>query len=72
MKNNRAKFGALTLPNGNILILGGKQDGHRIATCEELDLNTDCTWKLSEIVLPTPRSGFGVIIVNSIALLSFS
>jgi hypothetical protein len=49
---------------GNVLIMGGKQAGKRVASCEELLLSS-MTWKESEISLPSPRSGFASISLSS-------
>jgi N-acetylneuraminic acid mutarotase len=62
LSSNRTKFSSLPLPNSNILVLGGKQDGSRIATCEEFCVK-DCMSKPSEITLTTAKSGFGALIV---------
>ncbi len=63
--NNRTKFSALPLPNsGSILIMGGKQDRSRTATCEEYCL-TDQVIMSSDIVLTSPKSGFGALLLKS-------
>eukprot|EP01017_Pseudomicrothorax_dubius_P008719 TRINITY_DN1287_c0_g1_i4.p1 TRINITY_DN1287_c0_g1~~TRINITY_DN1287_c0_g1_i4.p1 ORF type:complete len:819 (-),score=157.68 TRINITY_DN1287_c0_g1_i4:215-2671(-) len=60
---SRTKFAAITLPNGRILVMGGKNDGARLSSCEEYDPK-DNIWRTSEIQLPVAKSGFGAIIVN--------
>ena len=60
MKSNRAKFASVVLDNGNILIMGGKLDGVRVANWEEysyIQRRVIQTGKLT-----SPRSGFGAVI----------
>ena len=54
------RFGTALLMNGNILIIGGKQDGMRVASCEEYQVK-ERKCSSSSIKLNSPRSGFGVI-----------
>jgi len=64
--NNRTKFSALPLPNsGSILIMGGKQERSRTATCEEYCL-ADQVIMPSDIILTSPKSGFGALLLKSI------
>lgn len=60
LKNNRAKFSITQLSNGNILIMGGKYEGMRVALCEEFNPREN-KMKVAEIILTTPKSGFGVV-----------
>ncbi|KAL4442810.1 hypothetical protein ABPG74_010699 [Tetrahymena malaccensis] len=60
LPTNRAKFSMVGLDNGNILIIGGKQDGMRIALCEEYDPKTN-KLSISSMMLSTPKSGFGAV-----------
>ena len=67
----RTQFSALSY-QGDILILGGKQGGKRISTCEQYSLPSN-SWTLSEISLPFARSGFASLgISNDIYLLGGS
>lgn len=74
--NNRTKFSSLVLPNSkSILLLGGKQvfifyigiiiyfikEGARTATCVEYCL-ADQVIKPSNIMLTSPKSGFGALV----------
>ena len=47
------------------MILGGKQAGKRLATCEFFDFNTN-NWSISQISLPKARSGFVALTISSI------
>jgi len=62
--NNRTKFSALALPSsGSILILGGKLDKSRTATCEEYCVSDQVVMP-SDIVLTSPKSGFGALLLK--------
>lgn len=60
LPTNRAKFGVVSLPNGNFIILGGKQDGIRVASIDEF-FPKEKKWKNSELKLSAPKSGFGAL-----------
>ena len=60
----RTQFSAIVY-NTNIMILGGKQAGKRLATCEFFDFNTN-NWSISQISLPKARSGFVALTISSI------
>lgn len=63
MKSARTKFSSVALPNGNVLIMGGKQGSGRVSSCEELLIKENMI-KPSEIVLPVAKSGFGTCLIN--------
>jgi hypothetical protein len=47
-----------------IIIMGGKKDGERIATCEEFSIKKK-KWRKSKMELTNPKSGFGSIYYKS-------
>lgn len=51
----------MALPNGNILIMGGKQEGVRVDLCEEYNPKENKT-KISDLVLSSPKSGFSAVL----------
>lgn len=59
----RTQFSSLFYQN-SILILGGKQNGKRISSCEQFNIHTN-TWTVSPFSLPSPRSGFSAIGLSS-------
>ena len=61
--NARTQFAGI-LYSGNVVVLGGKQGGKRVSSCEELCLSS-MTWKESAISIPSPRSGFSAISLSS-------
>lgn len=61
--NPRTQFSGLHYLN-NFLILGGKQGGKRISSCENYDFASN-VWSPSPISLPVARSGFGSIGLSS-------
>ncbi|KAM3139361.1 hypothetical protein pb186bvf_008581 [Paramecium bursaria] len=63
IKSSRCKFGVAHLLSSNLLIMGGKQDGQRLDTCEEYNYKEKKLIQ-SKIKLPQTRSGFGVLNVN--------
>lgn len=63
LKSNRCKFGLAHLLNGNVLLIGGKQDGVRLDSCEEYN-HREKKVLASKIKLPTVRSGFGTLNIN--------
>jgi hypothetical protein len=59
----RTQFAGI-LHSGNLLLLGGKQGGKRVSSCEELCL-ASMTWKESALAIPSGRSGFAAISLSS-------
>lgn len=50
--------------NGNIVIMGGKQDGNRVALCDEYSPKEGKIKISDNIMLTSPKSGFGVAVKN--------
>ncbi|KAL4445683.1 hypothetical protein ABPG74_006234 [Tetrahymena malaccensis] len=63
MPTNRSKFCSALLMNGNILMIGGKQDSQRTASIDEYNPRFK-TFLKSSLQLTSPRSGFGVVYKN--------
>ncbi|EAS03065.2 kelch motif protein (macronuclear) [Tetrahymena thermophila SB210] len=63
MPINRSKFCSALLMNGNILMIGGKQDNQRTASIDEYNPRFKTFLKAS-LQLTSPRSGFGVVYKN--------
>lgn len=64
ISKHRAKFGAVQINSEKLLIMGGKQEGKRVDSCEEFDMATG-VWSPGKIKLSCPKSGFGATIFKS-------
>lgn len=61
---SRTKFGSVSVKGEKIYILGGKLvDGTRTDLIEQYDVKSDA-WTISDIRLPSSRSGFSTVLLN--------
>jgi Kelch motif len=61
ISRHRAKFAAVCLNQNRLVIMGGKQDGNRVDSCEEFELFSG-VWSPSKIRLSSSKSGFGAVV----------
>jgi hypothetical protein len=65
LNSKRADYSAINLPNGNILITGGRQapSGPTVTTCEIYDINTQVSTATGSMA--TNRRDHGIVLLNS-------
>lgn len=59
------KFGSVSVKGGRfIVVFGGKQEGRRLDSFYEIDVQAKTTGLINGIKLSKPKSGFGFVAIS--------